>query len=72
MRARLRSPAGQARYRRRQALVEPVFGILKEQRGMRRFRLRGLGKVRVETALACAAFNLTRMWKMINTPRPAN
>ncbi|HEV2324701.1 MAG TPA: IS1182 family transposase [Terracidiphilus sp.] len=63
MRARLRSAAGQARYRRRQALVEPVFGVLKEQRGMRRFRLRGLKKVAVEWALACTAFNLTRMWQ---------
>jgi IS5 family transposase len=63
MRARLRSPAGQARYRRRQALVEPVIGVLKEQRGMRRFRLRGLAKVGVEVALACTAFNLTRMWR---------
>lgn len=72
MRARLRSEAGQARYRRRQALVEPVFGVLKEQRGMRRFRLRGLEKVAVETVLACMAFNLTRMWRMSNNPRPAN
>jgi transposase len=72
MRARLRSEAGQARYRRRQALVEPVFGILKEQRGMRRFRLRGLEKVRVETALACIAFNLTRMWTIRNRPSPVN
>jgi len=64
MRARLRSPAGQARYRRRQALVEPVIGILKEQRGLRRFRLRGLSKVGVEVALACTAFNLTRMWRL--------
>ena len=63
MRARLRSPAGQARYRRRQALVEPVIGVLKEQRGLRRFRLRGLKKVAVELALACTAFNLTRMWR---------
>jgi transposase len=63
MRARLRSPAGRVRYRRRQALVEPVIGILKEQRGMRRFRLRGLSKVGVEVALACTAFNLTRMWR---------
>ena len=62
MRARLRSPAGQARYRRRQALVEPVLGVLKEQRGMRRFRRRGLKKVAVEWALACTAFNLTRLW----------
>ena len=64
MRARLRSAAGQARYRRRPALVEPVIGILKEQRGMRRFRLRGLSKVGVEVALTCTAFNLTRMWRL--------
>ncbi len=68
MRARLRSPAGQARYRRRQALVEPVIGVLKEQRGLRRFRRRGLKKVAVELALACTAFNLTRIWQ--NTTRP--
>ena len=65
MRARLRSPAGQARYRRRQALVEPVFGVLKEQRGMRRFRLRGLSKVGVEVALMTTAFNLTRLWRAV-------
>jgi transposase len=63
MRTRLRSPQGKARYRRRQALVEPVIGVLKEQRGMRRVRLRGLSKVGAEIALACTAFNLTRMWQ---------
>jgi transposase len=63
MRERLRSPEGQARYRRRGALVEAVFGVLKEQRGLRRFRLRGLKKVAVEWALACTAFNLTRLWQ---------
>jgi transposase len=63
MRQRLRSPEGQARYRRRGALVEAVFGVLKEQRGLRRFRLRGLKKVAVEWTLACTAFNLTRMWQ---------
>jgi transposase/IS5 family transposase len=63
MRARLRSAGGQARYRRRQALVEPVIGVLKEQRGLRRVRLRGLSKVGAEVALACTAFNLTRLWR---------
>jgi transposase len=63
MRDKLRSPAGQARYRRRQALVEPVIGVLKEQRGLRRLRLRGLSKAGVEVALYCTAFNLTRMWR---------
>lgn len=33
-------------YRLRQQLVEPVFGILKEQLGARRFLLRGLASVK--------------------------
>ena len=67
-RARRRSPAGQARYRRRPALVEPVIGILQEQRGMPRFRLRSLSKVGVEVALTCTAFNLSRMWRLGGEP----
>jgi transposase len=63
MRERLRRAKGKIRYRRRQALVEPVIGVLKEQRGMRRVRLRGLSKVSGEIALACTAFNLTRLWR---------
>ncbi len=62
MRQRLRSPAGRAVYARRKAIIEPVFGVLKEQRGMRRFRLRGLAKVAVEMALAATTYNLTRLW----------
>jgi hypothetical protein len=62
MRQRLRSPEGRAIYQRRKAIIEPVFGVLKEQRGMRRFRLRGLAKVSVEMALAATAYNLTRLW----------
>jgi len=62
MRQKLRSPAGQAIYHRRKDIVEPVFGVLKEQRGMRRFRYRGLAKVAIEFTLAALAYNLTRMW----------
>jgi transposase/IS5 family transposase len=62
MRQKLRSPAGQAIYHRRKHIVEPVFGVLKEQRGMRRFRYRGLAKVAIEFTLAALAYNLTRMW----------
>ncbi|MBI4480724.1 MAG: transposase [Acidobacteria bacterium] len=43
--------------------MEPGFGVLKEQRGMRPFRRRGLGKVAVELALATTAFNLTGLWR---------
>jgi len=64
MRRKLRSPAGRAVYGRRKAIVEPVLGVLKEQRGMRRFRLRGLAKVAVEFALAATALNLTRIWRV--------
>jgi len=61
MRAKLRSPAGQAAYARRKAVVEPVFGVLKQQRGMRQFRTRGLAKVNGEFTLATLAYNITRL-----------
>ena len=69
MRRKLRSPAGRAVYGRRKALIEPVFGVLKEQRGMRQFRRRGLEKVAVEVALAATAYNLTRMWNTSTAAR---
>ena len=63
MRRKLRDPAGRALYARRKAIVEPVNGVLKEQRGMRRFRMKGLQKVAVEWTLASIAYNLTRLWR---------
>lgn len=63
MRRKLRSPAGRAVYQRRKELAEPILGVLKEQRGMRRFRMRGLRKVAAEFALATTALNLTRLWR---------
>jgi hypothetical protein len=64
MRRKLPDPAGRARYAKRKAIVEPVNGVLKEQRGMRRFRQRGLTNVRGEWALTSTAYNLTRMWRV--------
>jgi transposase len=64
MRAKLRSPAGQAAYARRKAVVEPVFGVLKQQRGIRQFRTRGLNQVANEFTLATMAFNITRLHAM--------
>jgi transposase len=60
---KLRTPQGRETYRRRKAIVEPVFGVLKQQRDLRRFRLRGLAKVAVEITLAATAFNLSRRWR---------
>ena len=61
MRAKLRSPDGKAAYARRKAIVEPVFGVLKQQRGIRQFRTRGLHNVNNEFTLATMAYNITRL-----------
>jgi transposase len=63
MRQKLRDPVGRMIYQRRKAIVEPVIGVLKEQRGMRRFAGRGLAQAALELALAATAYNLTRMWR---------
>jgi transposase len=63
MRRKLRCPLGRQLYRRRKAIVEPVFGVLKQQRGMRQFRTRGLARVAAEFTLATLAYNLTRLYR---------
>ena len=44
-------------YKRRKPLVEPVFGIIKEQLAARRFLLRGFANVSAEWTLLGTAFN---------------
>lgn len=51
-------------YRKRKQLSEPVFGILKEQLGLRRFLLRGLAQVQAEWDLLATAFNLRTLMKI--------
>jgi len=62
LRDRMREPTARSCYTRRKALVEPVLGVLKQQRGMRQFRRRGLQAVGTEWALATTAYNLTRLF----------
>lgn len=62
-RALMATPAAKAQYRQRKTLPEPVFGILKEQRGGRRLLLRGLVNVRAEWSLLATAFNLRTLWR---------
>jgi len=63
MREVLASESGRARYRLRKAVVEPVFGQIKEVRGIRRFRLRGLERVSGEWKLICATHNLLKLFR---------
>jgi transposase len=64
MRRKLQTKAGKAVYARRKAIVEPVFGQIKEARGFRRFSLRGLVKAAGEWALVCLTHNILKMHRM--------
>ena len=63
MRAKLRSEAGRAIYKMRKAIVEPVFGQIKEVRGFRRFWFRGLCAVSCEWKLICLTHNLLKLFR---------
>lgn len=61
MAAKLRSPEGQAAYRKRKWIAEPPNGWIKSVLGFRQFSMRGLHRVTAEWKLVCAALNLRRM-----------
>jgi transposase len=63
MRSKLRTETGRAVYKMRKAIVEPVFGQIKEQRGFRRFSLRGKENVSCEWRLVCAVSNLLKLFR---------
>ena len=64
MRRKLQTKAGAAVYAARKAIVEPVFGQIKQARGFRQFLLRGINKVRGEWALVCATHNILKMYRL--------
>lgn len=64
MATRLASADGHARYRRRKAIVEPVFGWIKAVLGFRRFSVRGAAKARGEWNIVCLAVNLKRFHRL--------
>jgi len=64
MQKKLATKRGRARYRKRKAVVEPVFGWIKQVLGFRTFSLRGRRKVAGEWSLVCLALNLRRMARM--------
>lgn len=65
-RALMATAEAQQVYARRKELIEPVFGIQKEQQGARRFLLRGREAVESEWRFLAATFNLrtlARLWQ---------
>jgi len=57
-RAQTASADGQAALRQRSAVAEFVNAWLKEKLGLRRFRVRGLAKVRAEAMWAALTYNV--------------
>ncbi|AGN98313.1 transposase [Limosilactobacillus reuteri I5007] len=65
VKATLSSDKGKAIYRRRKYDVEPVFGHMKRDFGVRRTHLRGQRAVENDTGLTLMAMNLTKLGKLI-------
>jgi transposase len=63
---KLKSPQGERLYRLRKQTVEPVFGIIKQCMRFRQFLMRGQDNVSNEWNLVCTAYNLKRIFKLIN------
>jgi transposase len=55
--------AGRVLYRRRQAIIEPVFGQIKDARGIRRFMRRGKAAADSEWKLIAGTHNLLKLYR---------
>lgn len=63
MARKLRTKRGRKTYKQRKAMVEPVFGQIKQARGFRQFLTRGLQKMQAEWQLICLTHNLLKAWR---------
>jgi transposase len=71
MKQKLKTETGQALYKMRKAIVEPVFGQIKAARGIRAFLLRGIEKAGAEWKLICATHNLLKLFRSSQQPQAA-
>ncbi|WP_407937699.1 transposase [Neomoorella mulderi] len=62
MRHKLRTEEGRRWYKLRKTTIEPIFGQIKEGRGLRQFLLRGLNKVRSSWRFECAVHYLIKLF----------
>ena len=65
MRRKLKTKQGKKIYSKRKESVEPVFGQIKEARGIRSFLLRGLEKAKAEWKLICLTHNVLKLWRHV-------
>ena len=71
MRRVLATDHGGELYRKRKAMIEPVFGHPKFNRRIERFQRRGRSAARSEWRLITATHNLLKLYKHTNTPLAA-
>jgi transposase len=62
----LNSEKGIAHRKKRPVDVEPVFGMIKQNRGFRRFLLKGIEKVTIEFGLVALAHNMMKLCSLID------
>lgn len=60
---KLRTHKGREVYARRKAIVEPVFGQIKQAMGFRQFLMRGLRQMRGEWKLVCLSYNIRKLFR---------
>jgi transposase len=63
MRRKLATKKGQETYSKRKSTVEPVFGQIKQARGLRQFLLRGYENVSAEWQIWCLTHNLLKAYR---------
>ena len=61
MRQKVDTPEARKLYGRRLAIIEPVFGNIRANKGLHRFTYRGLGKVSVQWRLYCLVHNIEKL-----------
>ena len=71
MRRVLATPTGAALYRKRSAMIEPVFGDIRFNRRIERFQRRGRAACRSEWRLITATHNLLKLWRATTAPQAA-
>lgn len=59
--------------RKRKAIIEPIFAIIKQHGALRRWTHRGIENVRAQWSMVCTAYNLKKLyalWRRLNRPEP--
>ena len=71
MARKLRTIKGRCTYAKQEHIVEPVFGQIKQARGIKRFTFRGIKRVTAEWNLICITHNLLKLYRHDWLPSPA-